>query len=141
MGRKLLEIFCAIIIFPIVFLMVIAYVGVLFPSDKKIAKANSTEQVYATKAYDDLKCLSALSTARDMYFDKNNLNGTFRAFTSAQDKIFLKYDIGHGVINTKNIDKTKQQSYDTPITAYGGIKNYCDSYLSNSTISNYLKDI
>ena len=59
----------------------------------------------------DLKCIAKLSIARDGLIDSGHTYANSRALdklTTLQDKLFLKYEIGHPHINTIKMDQVKK---------------------------------
>ena len=90
----------------------------------------------------DLNCLAALSKVRDHLIDIHgaHYNGSAQKdqalilFTEVQEKIFLKYPIGHRVINTVNMDRVVARLFsDRDILveaakATSGIIDFCGAY-------------
>lgn len=90
----------------------------------------------------DLLCVSALSKARDHLIDLHGARHSgsapkdyaLRVFTDVQDRIFLKYPIGHSVVNTRNMDKIVKLLYSNKdiVTEASlvvlGIRDWCVEY-------------
>ena len=92
--------------------------------------------------YQDLNCLSANSVIRDFLID--NLGARYNGgrlidfalekATDIQDIIFLKYPVGHSIINTRNMDRVKQNLFsgntlkEQNRKAAQGVEYFCKDY-------------
>ena len=76
---------------------------------KKVAKVEAYQTTEEERH--DLKCIAKLSIARDGLINSGHTYDNSRALdklTTLQDKLFIKYEIGHPHINTKKMDQVKK---------------------------------
>jgi hypothetical protein len=77
---------------------------------KSFGKEGDMLLAQSEETIQDMGCLADLSYVRDLLIDSGATyenNNALIVATKVQDKIFLKYEIGHPYINTKRLDKVK----------------------------------
>ena len=97
-----------------VFFIVLGIMGNMFDNDAKETKTVEAQvQTYQPSKTEiqDLVCIAKLSIARDGLIDSGHTYANSRALdklTTLQDKLFVKYEIGHPHINTIKMDQVKK---------------------------------
>jgi hypothetical protein len=81
-----------------------------YAQSKSYGKEGDMLLAQSEETVQDMACLADLSYVRDLLIDSGSTyenNNALKVATQVQDKIFLKYEIGHPYINTIRLDKVK----------------------------------